>query len=465
LTRLGITPHAGQAASLSRPLKVGEPTRLVQEPGSAVVRLSGVGYLGAVVRGAVVIACAVSVSACGQSQTTTWMGEQPRDSVSIGDGDAVPDLAAAADALGLAMISLAEGNVVTSPAGAQVVLAMVGEGAAGPAATSLDALLGASGQRRTDAVNALLADLARLDGDPRLAAQDDLPERTLVHLANQVTVDDRTRITPSYLDRLSTGYGAGITGTDLSSDQGKKVLDEWVRRESGGLVKESAIEPAPDLRLVWQNALVIAARWQQPFDPVLTSDESFTLADGQAVPSPMMRQSVGACYAEHHGWRAVRLPYDGGDLVADMMLPPPGHGPTDLNHEGLLDLTRGLDCGEAVTDVQLYLPVLDLNTRLNLLPLLEQVIPGLLTPGGLPAISSAEQLSVSQAVQQGVLRVDEEGTVAAVVTEVGAAGSAAAAETPIALTFDRPYLVRIATTSTQWPLVLARVDDPRAYRP
>ena len=418
------------------------------------------GSLGAVARVAIMIACAVSVSACGQPQPVMWMGEQPRDVVSIGDADAVPGMVAAADALGLDMIAHATGNVVTSPAGAQVVLAMVGEGAAGPTATALDALLGAAGQSRTDAVNALLADVARLEGDPSLAAEDDLPERTLVHLANQITVDEQAQVTASYLDRLSAGYGVGIAGTDLGSDQGKEVLDAWVRKESGGLVEESAIEPDPNLRLVWQNALVLAARWQQPFDPVLTSDQPFTLADGQSVPTPMMRQGVGACYAEDDGWRAVRLPYDGGELVADMVLPPPGQAPADLSHQQLLDLTQALDCGQGITDIQLAMPVLDMRTKVNLLPLLQDAVPDLLAPGGLSGISSAEPLYVTQAVQQGVLKVDEEGTVAAVVTEAGAAGSAAPA-TPITLTFDRSYLVRIATTSTQWPLVLARIDDPR----
>lgn len=332
------------------------------------------------------IACAVSVSACGQPQPIMSMGEQPRDVVSIGDADAVPGMVTAADELGLDMIAHATGNVVTSPAGAQVVLAMVGEGAAGPAATELDAFLGAAGQSRTDAVNALLADVARLEGDPSLAAQEDLPERTLVRLANQITVDDQAQITASYLDRLSAGYGVGIAATDLGSDQGKKVLDAWVREESGGLVEQSAIEPDPNLRLVWQNALVLAARWQQPFDPVLTSDQPFTLADGQSVPTPMMRQSVGACYAEDNGWRAMRLPYEGGELVADIVLPPSGQAPADLGHQQLLDLTQGLDCAQGISDIQLAMPVLDLRTRLNLLPLLQDAVPDLLAPDGLPGI-------------------------------------------------------------------------------
>lgn len=381
------------------------------------------------------------------------------------DAVGLPDVVAAADALGLRLIAHAEGgNVVTSPAGAQVALAMVGEGAAGVAADELDALLGATGQSRTDAVNALMADLERFEGDPSLAAKSKLPDETLVHLANQVVVDDQAEIFPEYLDRLSAAYGVGIIGADLGSAEGIKVLDAWVREESGGLIEKSAIEPKPLLRLVWQNMLVLAARWEQPFDRTVTRDAPFMLSTGESVSVPMMHQAGFHCYAEHEGWSAVRLPYLNNDLIADLVLPPPGREPADLTDVELAILTDALDCAKKRVEVQLGLPKVDLTTRFDLVPLLDDAVPGIREPGGLPGISSNpdEPLYVSQAVQQGVLRIDEEGTVAAVATEIGGEAGAAPPENPIVLTFDRPFLARIAVGSTGWPLILARVDDPRS---
>jgi serine protease inhibitor len=63
-------------------------------------------------------------------------------------------------------------------------------------------------------------------------------------------------------------------------------------------------------------------------------------------------------------------------------------------------------------------------------------------------------------VQQGVLAIDEEGTVAAAVTEIGFDESGPA-EPPVELTVDRPYLVRIADGHTGWTLFLAHITDPR----
>lgn len=421
------------------------------------------GQRGVVARVGAVVVCALGVAACGQAEETLYVGEAARVEVAVRDAAALPDVVSAADALGLRLIAHAEdGNVITSPAGAQVALAMVGEGAAGVAAEELDLLLGASGQSRSDAVNALMADLERFEGDPGLAAKSKLPDETLVHLANHVVVNDQAEIFPEYLDRLSGAYGVGITGADLGSSDGIKVLDAWVRKESGGLIEKSAIAPTPLLRLVLQNMLVLAARWDQPFEPSVTRDAPFTLSGGETVSVAMMHQMGHYCYVEQDGWAAVRLPYSDGDLVADLVLPPPGLAPADLTPAELAVLVEALDCGGEKTEIELGLPRVDVSTSLDLIPLLDEATPGIRVEGGLPGISSTEPLLVEQAVQQGVLRIDEDGTVAAVATEVGIEAGAAPPDEPIVLVFDRPFLARIAVGSTGWPLIMARVNDPSA---
>ncbi len=68
---------------------------------------------------------------------------------------------------------------------------------------------------------------------------------------------------------------------------------------------------------------------------------------------------------------------------------------------------------------------------------------------------------VGQAWQQAVLRVDEEGTRAAAVTEIGVAGGAAPAPEPVEFVVDRPYLFVVGDGETGLPLFLAAVLDPR----
>lgn len=63
--------------------------------------------------------------------------------------------------------------------------------------------------------------------------------------------------------------------------------------------------------------------------------------------------------------------------------------------------------------------------------------------------------------QQAALTVDEAGTRAAAVTEIGVMAGSAPMEPPHELVLDRPYLMAIEDGSTGWSLVLAAVLDTR----
>lgn len=412
---------------------------------------------------AAVAVVATAVAGCGtQTPAEPVRAATDRVTVSVAEATAVQDVVTATDRLGLELLGLlpAEENLVTSPASAVLALGMLAEGATGQGVAELDDLLGAAGAPRSDALNALSAHLSALDGDPAAAAGEELPEQPLLHLAQQLVVDDGAQLRPAYLEALARSFGAGVQHTDLASDAGIEVLSDWAGWHTGGLVEESAIRPDPDLRLVIQDAVLLAARWDLPFSPEATWPEPFHRAGGEPVDVETMHQETELTYAEVQGWQAVRLAYRGAPLHADVLLPPPGTGAQTLDGELLASLLGTLEEAPARL-VRLALPRADLSTVLRLEPLLARRAPSVVELGSLGGISE-EELRVSQAVQQAVLTIDEEGTVAAALTELGAAGAAAPEPLPVVeMTVDRPYLVRIAQTDTGWPLFLARVADPR----
>lgn len=366
-----------------------------------------------------------------------------------------------------------DGNAVVSPASLVVALAMLAEGASGDSAAALDEALGASGDERTAAVGALRVQLARYEGDPALVRAEQLPRTPMVRLADQVVVDDGGTPVRAYLDRLMAGYGAGVLVTDLASDDGVRRLDPWVRRNTGGLVERSAIRPAPDLALVLQDAIALAAAWETPFEAGATSGQTFTTADGTAVDVRMMHGSVPARYTEVDGWRAVRLPYSGDDgagLWADLLLPPAASdvasAPGSADPAAVAAVVSALDDAEA-GEVTVSMPRLDLAVRLDLLPVLERLGLGDLLS---PATARLDRMLmdppgppyVGQAAQQAVLKVDEAGTRAAAVTELGVMAGSAPLAPPHEIVLDRPYLLAVEDGSTGWPLFLAAVLDPSA---
>lgn len=414
---------------------------------------------------AVVTAAVLALTACGPAADEGLeRSAAARVAVAVADAPASADAVVATEELGLlALRATAEPkeNALVSPASLTFALALLAEGARGETATALDAALGASGEDRTAAYNALTAELAKHDGDPGVAQDDDLPDHPVLHLANQAVLDDQLAVEPDYLDALASAFDAGVQRTDLGTSSGKGVLDAWVDHHTGGLIKESAIEPDPMLRLVLQNAILLAARWDTPFQEHATRDEDFTGPEG-TEPVEMLHGTESWGYAEHDGWAAVRLPY-GEAFHADVLLPPEGTDPADVAPGTLTALTTALD-DAAPRLVELAMPTLELEPpTLDLAPALAEAgLGGLYDAPDLTGISTAEQLRVSQVMQQAYLRLDEDGTVAAAVTEIGVETSGAPAGGPaVRMTVDRPYLLRIAHTETHLPLFLAAVRSPR----
>lgn len=406
---------------------------------------------------------AVVLTACGGQPgppPTPLDSAEVRVHVGPAQAAALPDLVAAADALGLALVGAAgTATTVTSPASLQVTLSMAAEGSEGQTLAELEALIGANGQERTDGINALSTALADLEGDPAAAQGDELPANPVVHRASRLLLDDSLTVQQTFIDALARSYDAPAETTDLNAADAREILDAWVDEHSGGLVPRSAITPGPELRLALQDAVVLAARWEQPFRAELTRPHPFTLASGEQVEVDLMAtgEPRATAYAQVDGWQAVRLPYTGDRLTADIILPPEGSAPTALSPSVLDELKVGLD-GQEGRLVVLQMPVVHASTSLDLLPFLADRVPAALE-GGFGGISD-EPLLITQLTQQGVLTVDEEGTVAAAVTEMGMAGSAEP-DPSVTLTVDRPYLVRIADGRTGWPLFLAHVADPR----
>lgn len=418
---------------------------------------------------------ALALSACGPApDAEVVVSDVERRVVTVADTPSVDDVVAATQSLGLTMLDPTTGggsvepcppadyvapvNSVVSPASLAVALAMVAEGAEGHTAQELDAALGAAGTERTDAYNALIAAVGEYDGDPGVAQDDDLPERPVLHLADQVVLDDGFTPKQNYLDALAAAFGAGVQRADLSTRDSKALLDAWVQEHSGGLIKESAIKPNPDLRLVLQNAVVLVAGWQTPMgDP---HDAPFRLPDGTQVRAEAVGAVLRVARAEHDGWTAVRLPYTEG-FHADVVLPPEGTDPVPSGAVATA-LDAALTAAEPMS-VQVTMPTLDIETgAVDLHPAISAVgLCGLFTDPDLAGISDDTDLVLAQAAQQAVLKVDGDGTVAAAVTEFGAEATSAGPVVDAMFIVDRPYGLRIAHSSTGWPLFLASISDPR----
>lgn len=363
------------------------------------------------------------------------------------------DIAARAGAaLGWSILAAEPGaNKVIAPSSLAITLGMLAEGATGGALDSLNRAFGLPDDRRSAALGALRQSLLSYESLPNSLDVNDPPKSPVVHQASQAVVVDGKPVERAFLDRIGQYFDAAIWQAPHLGL--KQALDDWVRQNTAGLIRQSAIQVDPSLVFVLQDALLFAAAWRTEFahDDVPLA---FNGAGGQQDVKALSGR-FHVPYAEGDGWAAARLPYD-DNLAMDVILPAAGTAPGDLPAERLDAVLAALDAADQ-RDVELTMPPCNLSGELKLLPALHA--QGITFDDGLDGIFPGAV--VQQFIQQVRLQVGAKGTVGAAVTEVGV-GAGAPGEGPVELRVDRPYAMRVQDVRTGWPLFLAIVADARA---
>lgn len=374
---------------------------------------------------------------------------------------------AVSDTLGFDLMAAGDPakNIVVSPASFTMAFAMLAPGATGAGATEMERLLGAPVPDAVDTINVLMGVLSKWDGDPTKFDAKNPPENPFFHLANRVVLDKDFNPNQDYLDALSRSFDAGTGIADLSSSSAKPMLDEWVARHTANLIKESAIQPDEGLVLALQNAVLFGARWAVPFTDT-TVPATFTPTEGAPFEVDMMKKDIWVQYAELEGWKAIALPYTDG-FTAVFVLPPEGTDPLAADQGDVAGIVSQLQGDLAATEtvnVEINIPQIDTKASTELVPILKELGYSAIfsaPPAPLAGIGDGD-LVVGQAVQQAVLKVNEEGTIAAAVTEIGVSATGMPAPPEFKFIADRPFLMIVVENSTGWDLFQAAIRDPRS---
>lgn len=349
-------------------------------------------------------------------------------------------------------------NLVLSPMSIASVLQMLTLGARGQTATQLEHALQVPRlprHRLAREVAALRAQLATLARDGQ------------VHTADAIWVQNGLRIDKHFMAALHTAFAAGAVRTDFAADPGgaRTQINAAIAQATHGRIT-NLIPPGVVnnlTRVVLTDAIYLKARWAHPFDPQDTSSRPFTRADGSTVTVPTMQRTGSLSYAQKNGYQVATLPYAGGRMAMQILLPDGPLGPLErrLETHGLSSLTGG----ESTKKVELSLPRWNITAAPKLKPTLgalgvhDAFDP---TKADLRGITTQEQLYLSAIVHKAMIRVGEKGTEAAAATG-GVAGITAAPAVDARMQVDHPFLFAITDTATRTPLFLGRVTDPTGH--
>jgi len=400
------------------------------------------------------------VAACGaEDEPAEPPGDAGRIDVELvgelSDSDA-REVAGSVNAFGFdlqaALMAEEDGNVVTSPLSVATLLAMVAAGAGGETAEQMAEVLHLD-DLRDDRFAALLRTVSDTDD-------------VVVSVANALWANEGTPFEEDYLAFVQDVFGATAEEAPLGDQATAEEIDAWVEERTEGLIEEIAADlglPNQRAVLVLLNAVYFLGEWSVQFDPDLTSDQPFTLADGSEVGVPMMyrpsnaEEPVGV--ARRNGYDVVRLSYgDDERFEMDVFLPAPEH-----DTAWLIDRLDADERAAALDELQqqeldVRLPSFELEWDATLNDTL--IALGMELPFGNGDVDfrpmSAVNPYLSTVVHATYIRVDEEGTEAAAIT----GGVMEEVSAPLPFTVDRPFLFTVSDTRTDTVLFLGTVGNP-----
>jgi serine protease inhibitor len=369
---------------------------------------------------------------------------------------AAGDLSFGLDLLHLLCTEQPDKNIVLSPASLATSLGLAYLGARGATARAIATVLhlpAASGGALLAGLQARERALGGLDGPGVTVAE-----------SSQVWSDPTLIPLRSYLNAAATGYDAGLRRVPLLTDPGAAAaqINAAIAAATRGHIRNLVSAPMlTGVGWVLTDALYLKALWATPLSPDQGTPGSFRTAAGPQVQAQYLTGGPFAA-ATIDGWTAVSLPYRGGRLAMDALLPPAaqGTGCPDAPATVISLLAASVAGNGAAAGPAVALPEADLSTQADLNSALGQLGMGIaFTPAADFTGLSPQAQNIGTVVHAATLRVDAQGTVASAATAVTLVPMAARVTTP-QVSFDRPYLLLVTDTQTSEPLFLARVANP-----
>jgi serine protease inhibitor len=344
-------------------------------------------------------------------------------------------------------------NIFLSPASVALALHMTYNGSAGKTREAMAQALGLQGLSLEE-LNSANADLLALLASPDPKVQ--------LAIANSLWARQGIGFKPDFLERNRGFYQAEVTELNFDDPAASKTINGWVEQKTNGLIKqivEAQIDPLTIMFLI--NAIYFKGTWSTEFDPKLTHDVPFTLADGSTIQRPMMLREDKVRYLKGDGFRAVALPYGAGRVSMYLFLPDA--------ESSLSRFVSALDAqrwdqwmGQFQEDEKtVQLPRFKLEYEISLNDALVALGMGAAFDSGQADFSELVDVPayISEVKHKSVVEVNEEGTEAAAVTSVRASTTSVNLEGTI--TFDRPFFFAIRDDKTGAVLFMGTLADPQ----
>ena len=347
-------------------------------------------------------------------------------------------------------------NIFISPFSVSVALAMTLNGASGETEQAMTNTLQLQGIG-SESINTGYAGL-------RHSLQTSDPKVTLA-IANSLWARQGVPFKQNFLQQNTQFFGAEVSTLDFTDPNTLTTINQWVNTNTNGKIPKILDEINSNAVLFLINAIYFKGTWQTEFDPSHTRDDTFYLATGAEKQVSMMTRNGDYAFYENYEakFQAIRLPYGDGQISMYIFLP---YRESNLNT--LLENLNAESWENSMSqfheqEVFLSMPKFKLeyektlNNPLQSLGMSIAFAPGLADFSRMADLEAlGKNLYIGEVIHKAVVEVNEEGTEAAAVTNVGIR----ATSLPPQFIVDRPFFFAIHDNETKTVLFMGTVVDP-----
>lgn len=351
-------------------------------------------------------------------------------------------------------------NVVLSPLSAEMLLALVCNGASDETRQQMLQVLGFEG-----------LDIDVLNRYNRLLL-DKLPNidnTTTLSLANGLWARQDFPFLPVYMETMDSVYDASVKNMDFNyPDAVCSEINHWCSDHTNGCIPKVLDSLSPDAVLILANALYFKGTWAEPFDESATREQDFTTPAGGKKKVMMMNDCSTMPYFKNEDFGAVTRSYGNGAFQMWLLLPHQGKDIDEcvarLDDNAWYSLLH--DGNQGRYEVNLKMPRFTVEYNRTLTDDLQQM--GMTMPFSKSqaqfSFMTSKQVYLDFVKQFTYIKVEEKGTEAAAVTIGGLneATSVGSEPQPFDFFLDRPFLFLITEYNTGSILFAGKITDPSA---
>lgn len=343
-----------------------------------------------------------------------------------------------------------DANLMISPMSLQYALGMLSNGCSETALKEITDAMGMN-DYSLDMLNSFYYNLTQT------LVQED--EDFTLKLANAIWIQNDYQVGQDFIQNNKALFHADVNNIDFyQADKAKKTINEWASKATEGTIKELSLQINELTRAVLANACYLKGKWTVPFDKKDTKKEIFYNMDGSTSEANMMylTEKLNFRNSANEPYMAVELPYGNQTFSMIVVLPKEGKTLDDI----LPNINwSNMHLGGQKVHVQLPKFKIEAKYPEEIMRCVKEMgINRIFISGSLSGIN--DELFVSYIAQDTFIEVDEAGTEASAVTNMGMANSAGPGSTPPPtpiIRMDRPFAFAICENTTGAVLFMGKV--------